>query len=268
MKIRKALCTIAVCILMLGVCSCKPNNNNETESITMINSFNEKANFVDKLVQEYNPPQNPKWVVDNDVKAAVESRLGAELPKDYYDYINAFGYGSFSYYVKVFNFFRTDGVDEYFQEIEDNNEAMNDLKKLRAMYGMNDSAAYVENGEVISVDKGNANKGSLSDYDELSNISLDVFDKNTRLKIKKYGVGYPYEFYNDGVGLIYWGRTDDVNFFWNYYENGYTVIAYMENNVFYEFDMSFSEFLYIFLNGEMGGIANPNNVYTYEEYGE
>lgn len=267
MKTQKILFIIVACIFMLITGSCKMDNN-EMESNNMIDSFNEKINFVDKLVQKYDPPHDPKCVVDNDVRAAVENRLGAALPEDYYDYINAFGYGSFSNYVKVFNFFRTDGVDEYFSEIEDNKEAIDDLKKLRAMYGMNDSVVYVENGEVVSVDKKNTNKGSLSDYDELSSISLDIFPEKTQLKIKKYGIGYPYEFYNDGVGLIYWGHTDDVNFFWNYYENGYTVIVYLEDNVFYEFDMSFSEFLYNFLNGEMGDIANPDNVYTYEEYEE
>lgn len=267
MKTEKILFIIVACIFMLITSSCKIYNN-EMESDNMISSFNEKINFVDKLVQDYNPPHDPKCVVDNDVRATVENRLGAAFPEDYYDYINAFGYGSFSNYVKVFNFFRTDGVDEYFLEIEDNKEAIDDLKSLRAMYGMNDAVAYVENGKVVSVDKSNKDKGTLSNYDELSNISLDIFPENTQLKIKKYGTGYPYEFYNNGVGLIYWGHTDDVNFFWNYYENGYTVIVYMEDNVFYEFDMSFSEFLYDFLNGEMGDIANPNNDYTYEEYEE
>ncbi len=265
MKIEKILFMIVACIFMIITCSCKLNNN-ETESNDMNSSLNEKINFVDKLVQTYNPPQDPKCVVDNDVRVTIENRLDATLPEDYYDYINAFGNGSFSSYVKVFNFFRTDGVDEYFQEVEENKGVIDDLKKIRAMYGMNDSVVCVENGEVVSVDKRNTNEGSLSGFDELSNISLDVFNESTQLKIKKYGVGYPYEFYNDGVGLIYWGRTDDVNFYWNYYKNGYTIIVYMENNIFYEFDMSFSEFLYNFLNGEMGGIANPNNVYTYEEY--
>ena len=168
---------------MLITGSCKMDNN-EMESNNMIDSFNEKIKFVDKLVQKYNPPHDPKCVVDNDVRAAVENRLGAALPKDYYDYINAFGYGSFSNYVKVFNFFRTDGVDEYFSEIEDNKEVINDLKNIRAMYGMNDAVAYVESGKVVSVDKSNTNKGTLSNYDELSNISLDIFSENTKLKIK------------------------------------------------------------------------------------
>lgn len=180
MKTEKILFIIVACIFMLITSSCKIYNN-EMESDNMISSFNEKINFVDKLVQDYNPPHDPKCVVDNDVRATVENRLGAAFPEDYYDYINAFGYGSFSNYVKVFNFFRTDGVDEYFLEIEDNKEAIDDLKSLRAMYGMNDAVAYVENGKVVSVDKSNKDKGTLSNYDELSNISLDIFPENTQL---------------------------------------------------------------------------------------
>ena len=82
----------------------------------IMNKFiDSKASYVDLLIDKYNPPSNPKCVVDYDVKGIVESRLGVCLPEDYYEYINAFGYGSFDNYVKVVNFFHKDGIDEYFQ---------------------------------------------------------------------------------------------------------------------------------------------------------
>lgn len=62
----------------------------------MNNFFDSNASYVDLLIDKY----NPKCVVDYDVKGIVESRLGVCLPEDYYEYINAFGYGSFDNYVK------------------------------------------------------------------------------------------------------------------------------------------------------------------------
>ena len=44
-----------------------------------------KASYVDLLIDKYNPPSNPKCVVDYDVKGIVESRLGVCLPEDYYE---------------------------------------------------------------------------------------------------------------------------------------------------------------------------------------
>lgn len=215
--------------------------------------FDSKASYVDLLIDKYNPPSNPKCVVDYDVKGIVESRLGVCLPEDYYEYINAFGYGSFDNYVKVVNFFHKDGIDEYFQESLDNEEIMTDLKEMQDSFGMKDVIIKIENGIVVS---GGEN-----------HISLNCYDDEIKLKLMSCGTGYPYHFYKNGTGLIYWGRTDDCNFFWNYYLDGYSVIAYCDND-FYEFNMSLSEFLYYFLDCKMKGLYDFNNDFTYKEYSE
>ena len=98
-------------------------------------------------------------------------------------------------------------------------------------------------------------------------ISLNCYDDEIRLKLMSCGTGYPYHFYKNGTGLIYWGRTDDCNFFWNYYLDGYSVIAYCDND-FYEFNMLFSEFLYYFLDCKMKGLYDFNNDFTYKEYSD
>lgn len=248
-KINKC-CIGVIAIVML--CSCL-NLNNEKESDIMDKFVDSKVSYVNLLVSEYNPPSNPKYVVDDDVKNKVESRLGICLPKDYYDYINTFGYGSFDNYVKVVNFFREDGVDEYFQESSDNEEIMNDLKEMRNSFGIEDTIVNIEKGKVVSTE---------NDYS-----LLNCYDDEIRSKLIKCGTGYPYQFYKNGTGLIYWGRTDDCNFFWNYYSDGYSVVAYCDND-FYEFDMSFSEFLYHFLDGKMKGLYDFNTNFTYKEYFE
>jgi hypothetical protein len=51
----------------------------------MNNFFDSNASYVDLLIDKYNPPSNPKCVVDYDVKGIVESRLGVCLPEDYYE---------------------------------------------------------------------------------------------------------------------------------------------------------------------------------------
>ena len=59
----------------------------------IMNKFiDSKASYVDLLIDKYNPPSNPKCVVDYDVKGIVESRLGVCLPEDYYEYINIYSY--------------------------------------------------------------------------------------------------------------------------------------------------------------------------------
>ena len=97
---------------------------------------------------------------------------------------------------------------------------------------------------------------------------MDCYDDEIRSKLIKCGTGYPYHFYKNGTGLIYWGRTDDCNFFWNYYSDKYSVVAYCDND-FYEFNMSFSEFLFYFLDGEIKGLYDFNNEFTtYKEYSD
>lgn len=194
----------------------------------------ERNNFVEKLIKEFTPPENPRYTVNDEIRAEAESRLGAKLPEDYYDFINAYGFGSFGTYVKVDNLFQPNGMTDYFNWLD-------------TLYEMREE--FPENYE---------------DYDEMD-ISFSKFDESIRSKILMCGWGYPYGLYEDGEGLIYWGRTDDLDFYWNFKDGGHTVIAYMDDDCFLEFDMSFSEFLYNFLSGKMSIFGSFPDL-TYKEY--
>ncbi|MDE7293118.1 MAG: hypothetical protein K2N72_01705 [Oscillospiraceae bacterium] len=199
----------------------------------------ENKSYVEQLAKEFYFGKSPHWIVDEAIKTDVEERIGTNLPGDYYEFINLFGFGSFSNYVKIENFFRPDGVEEYFAETECNAETMSEMKD---MFGYDD--------------------------DDVNDIPVDCFDEDIRKRIVSSGYGFPYNFFSksNGCGLIYWGRTDDVDFYWNYTGDSYSIIVYMDDNCFYEFNMSFSEFLYNFLHGKMKYISGSFCDYTYEEY--
>ena len=217
----------------------------------------ENNNYTQKLASEYYPDKTPKYIVNDEIKTEIENRLGTQLPDDYYDFINNFGYGSFNYYVKVFNFFRMNGIEDYFQETQDNKEIMQELKDMKSQLGFDDVISVVENGKIIS-------KTQSSD---LRDVSIDNFDEEVRKKIIKCGIGYPYEFYSNGSGLIYWGSTDDHNFFWNYNNDIFTVVLYEDDGGFYEFDMSCTEFLYNFLHEKIIPLYGSDK-FIYNEYDE
>ncbi len=253
---KKKVCIFICSIwLMTGLCSCADSSlvNDESEDIIMTGEIN----YSSKLADEFYPNGIPKCTVNEKIKSEFEESLGVHLPDDYYDYINAFGNGSFDDYLRVFNVFISDGINKYFCEAGVNEETMTSIKEI---WGMDDLVYEVEDGRIKYKEK--------EDY-HLLKINIDDFDENVRKKMTRCGIGLPYDFSKCGnSGLIYWGRTDDVNFFWNYDKNNekFYIVAYEENNAFYEFDMSLTEFMYCLLHGEMERIVSYDSNWTYVEY--
>lgn len=220
--------------------------------------ISEKNNFVVKLTEDFTPPSNPKYIVDESLKEKFEKQVGVNLPNDYYDYINAFGYGSFSDYVRISNPFAPEGYDEYFYDVEDNRQIYADMMGIRKSYGGTNS---------IAVPTGSGNFKIISESnDELQHFEMLSDNDLIYKKLVCCGYGFPYDFYENGVGLIYFGRTDDYNFFWNYKNEGYTIVMYCDGDEFYEYDLSFSEFLYDFLNGKLVNSISIDEPFEYIEY--
>lgn len=206
-------------------------------------NINDKNNYVGKIAQKFTPPQNPKYTVIDNLKKNFERDLGVSLPHDYYDYLNTFGDGSFSEYFQIIDPFVPGEYEEYFEESKENRDIYYDMKNMRKMYATGDSiASFDDNGDVFIKEEYN---------NEFNVIGGIPNDKCIRSKIVRFGFGFPFDFYNDGKGLVYWGCTDDFNFFWNFYDNNYTIVMYGDSDDFYEYDMSFSEFVYSFLNEDL-----------------
>ncbi|MBR1824761.1 MAG: hypothetical protein IJ779_11110, partial [Ruminococcus sp.] len=92
------------------------------------------------------------------------------------------------------------------------------------------------NGEPV-VTGGNA--------DLLEFMRCEKIDSFTRSKIIAFGNHFPYPFYPDEGGLIFIGWTDDREFFLRKTGKKFTIVMYDLD--YYEFDMSFTEFLYCFM---------------------
>lgn len=242
---RLFILLLSLSLLVSGFSGCSASSSNQETVVNeqMERTFCAKNNYVEKLSEKYAAPQNPQGTVTDNVKIDFEKELGVALPDDYYDYFNTFGDGSFSEYVRITNPFVS---DEYFEESKENSDIYNDMKKMRKLYTAGDSVASVdENGEIIIEKEYN---------DELKGNVFIPENKDIRSKIVRFGFGFPFDFYKNGNGLVYYGHTDDHNFFWNFYDDNYTIVMYGDSDDFYEYDMSFSEFLYYFLNGDLAEI--------------
>lgn len=245
-KIFILLLGLSLLVSAFSGCSASSSNRETVVNEQMERTFSAKNNYVAKLSEKYTPPQNPQGTVTDNVKTDFEKELGTALPDDYYDYFNTFGDGSFSEYVRITNPFVPSGYDEYFEESRENSDIYNDIKKMRKAYAAGDSVASVgENGEIIIEKEYN---------DEFKRNVFIPDNKDIRSKIVRFGFGFPFDLYKNGNGLVYFGHTDDHNFFWNFCDDNYTIVMYGDSDDFYEYDMSFSEFLYYFLNGDLAEI--------------
>lgn len=77
-------------------------------------------------------------------------------------------------------------------------------------------------------------------------MRMEKTDAYTRSKIIKFGDHFPYKFYPEKTdGLIFIGYTDDEDFFYRYSGGRESIVIYSSD--YYEFDMSFTEFVYSYL---------------------
>lgn len=202
--------------------------------------LNEFKSFVKRLTELYPPPENSNTVFGDEDIRNFEKILGTELPSDYYEFLEAYGYGSFDSYFYVNNPFIENGTEIFLSE---NNEQ----KEIYAFLERDVNETI--NGQITFVDCKfvNGQPEVVAGNPELAEtMRTEVIDGYTRSKIKAFGNHFPYAFYPDKTdGLIFIGHTDDEDFFYRYSDGRYSIVMYDAD--YYEFDMTFTEFVYNYL---------------------
>lgn len=66
--------------------------------------------FINELQRRYPAPQGSKTQFDLKDIREFESKIGAEMPSDFYDFLRVYGYGSFNDYFYVWNPFIENGA--------------------------------------------------------------------------------------------------------------------------------------------------------------
>lgn len=194
----------------------------------------EVHSFVDEIQHKYPPPSNNKIHFDiNDIHA-FENAFGEEFPSDFYDFLQPYGHGSFGEYFYIWNPFIDDGV-QYF--IKANKQAKEDYAYLERRLSSTGIDCKFSNGELIVI---NGDKK----YAEF--LRVEKIDKYTRSKIIALGDHYPYDFFPEKEGLIYFGRTDDADFFLRVHGKKTSIVMY-DDGCYYEFEMGITEFIYRYL---------------------
>lgn len=249
-KIILVLTAVLICFTAACSAENKENINTYPEEITV------KKSYVDELIKMFGISGTPEYTVDDTVKKEFEQRLGKTLPDDYYEFLNAFGYAIFSDYLTVTDPFVPDGIESYFEEYDFNK------------YWYYDAKSIFDSGAKAVKDENGSLKIISDPYNLFPNINLDSKKRNDTVydKLLCIGFGYPYDFFENDSGLVFWGYTDDCQFYWNFSGDDYTVVVYCDDE-YYEYDMSFSEFLYHYLNGNIIDFEfDPDEeLYTYKE---
>ncbi len=195
--------------------------------------------WLNKLIEKYPPPENPNNNFNDEDIAAFEKALGTSLPADFYAFLHAYGYGTFSSYIYINYPFTQNGSEIFMEEQQQRNE---NYYYLEADYEvpMNVRQTFLDcrfiDGEP-AVTSGNP--------DLLEFMRCEKIDSFTRSKIIAFGNHFPYPFYPEEGGLLFIGWSDDDEFFLRKTGNTFTVSMY--GDYYYEFDMSFTEFLYCYM---------------------
>lgn len=191
--------------------------------------------FLNRLCETYPPPENPNTVFSDEDIEKFEKALGTELPSDYYEFLKTYGYGCFSDYVYINNPFIENGTEIF---ISDNIEQKEIYAFLERDYSENDSIdCKFVNGQ-LKVVAGNP--------EFVETMRTEKIDDYTRSKIIAFGEHYPYSFYpEEPDGLIFVGHTDEEDFFYRYSDGKHSIVMY--DCGYYEFDMTFTEFMYNYL---------------------
>ena len=176
--------------------------------------------WLNRLIEKYPTPGNPNNNFSDEDTAAFEKALGTSLPADYYAFLRAYGYGTFSEYIYINYPFGKNGTEIFMEEQQQRSK---NYDYLEADYDVptNGIQTFLDcrfvDGEPEVTD-GNA--------DLLEFMRCEEIDSFTRSKIVAFGNHYPYPFYPEEGGLIFIGWTDDSEFFLRKNGDKFTVVMY------------------------------------------
>lgn len=193
--------------------------------------------FADKICALCPPPaQSSGHFTEEDI-TAFEKAIGAELPSDYYELLKRYGYGSFSDYVYINYPFTKNSAERFIAENAEKKENYDLLEEMFHERLHSEPLSFVDckfqNG-ALAVIAGNA---ELAEF-----LRAEKIDAYTRSRIITLGNHFPYDFYPEEGGLLFLGYTDDEEFFFRFADGKASIVMYDDG--YYEFDMSFTEFLY------------------------
>lgn len=210
--------------------------------------------FVDKIRQIYAPPEKVNVSFDDKDIEVFETALGIALPSDYYEFLHVYGYGSFDDYFYIWHPFIKQGIEHFVDEqkqVEKNYQMLE--RHLHADYTVDGTFT---NDELVIL------RGDTAYAETLRPEKTDNF---TRAKIIAFGNHYPYPFFPEKEGLIYFGRTDDDDFFLRLHDHKTSIVIYRSD--YYEFDMGFSEFVYYYLTCKIKiAMSNDESEWTFIPY--
>ncbi len=204
----------------------------------------ESESFIDLICKNYPAPENSNTLFGDDDIRNFEKALGAELPSDYYEFLKVYGFGSFSDYFYISNPFIENGTEIFISENARQKEIYAFLER-DVDKTINGWITFIDcrfvDGQVEVV---------AGNPELLETMRTEKIDGYTRSKIIAFGDHFPYAFYPDkSNGLIFIGHTDDEDFFYRYSDGKYSIVMY--DCDYYEFDMTFTEFVYNYLTAKI-----------------
>ncbi len=190
--------------------------------------------FINELQRRYPAPQGSKTQFDLKDIREFERKIGAEMPSDFYDFLRVYGYGSFNDYFYVWNPFIENGANVFLAQC---NQAKENYEYLENKQNLSKCIDCKFSGNELIVLRGNQR------YVEF--LGVEHIDEYTRSKIVALGDHWPYRIFPKTEGIIYFGKTNDDDFFVRIQGRKTSVIMYGDR--YYEFDMGITEFIFGYL---------------------
>lgn len=194
--------------------------------------------FITSLLERYPAPPINTVPFDMDDILSFEKELGTEMPSDYYDFLQAYGFGSFNDYFYIWNPFTENGTEVF---IEEQKQIEENYKSLNAISDSSNRIDCKFSGNELIILNGDERHAKF--------LRAEKIDEHTRSKILALGNYFPYEFHPRKNGLIYFGRTDDEDFFIHIQEGKISIVMYRDD--YFEFDMGITEFIYEYLTASL-----------------
>lgn len=199
----------------------------------------ESKSFVKKINERYPAPEIPNADFTNEDISAFEKALSTELPSDYYEFLKLYGFGSFSDYFYVCYPFTENGTNNFISDLRQKKELYENLEADTCAFS-SDRDTRIDckfvDGKLVIIN---------GEQEIVETMRTEKIDLYTRSKIIAFGNHFPYKLYPDEGGLIFWGYTDDADFFLRYNDGKISVVILDLD--YYEFDMSITEFIYEYL---------------------